>query len=50
MLIWYEFAVLHVVLVAYLPGALIFRLPVGERLRRASLPAEERVFWSIVLM
>ena len=40
---------LAVLLVAYLPGALILRLPVGERSRRASLPVEERIFWSILL-
>ena len=40
---------LAVLLVAYVPGALIFRLPVGERSRRASLPAEDRLFWSVVL-
>ena len=34
-----------VLLIAYLPGALIFRLPVAERSRRAALSAEERVFW-----
>ena len=46
MLMWHALAV---PLLAYLPGALIFRLPVGERSRRAALPAEERVFWSILL-
>ena len=35
--------------IAYLPGALIFRLPLADRSIRASLPAEERVFWSILL-
>lgn len=40
---------LALLLVAYLPGALIVRLPVGERSRRAALAAEERVFWSILL-
>ena len=41
--------VLSLLTIAYLPGALIFRLPAADRPRRASLPAEERVFWSIVL-
>lgn len=36
------------VLVAYLPGALAFRAPIGRR-SHASLPAEERLFWQIVL-
>ena len=35
-------------LVVYLPGALLFRVPVGGR-SHASLPAEERGFWQIVL-
>ena len=35
--------------VAYLPGALIFRMPVLGRDRRAALPAEERLFWSVLL-
>lgn len=46
MLIWQTLALL---LVAYLPGALAFRLPVGRREQRGSLAAEERVFWGIVL-
>jgi hypothetical protein len=37
------------VLVGYLPGALLFRLPVADRARRAALPADERVFWHVVL-
>ena len=36
-------------LIAYLPGALIFRLPVAGRSRRAALSAEERVFWAIAI-
>jgi hypothetical protein len=35
--------------VAWLPGAVIFRLPVAERERRAALPAEERLFWQVIL-
>ena len=42
-------AVLSVVLLGYLPGALAFRLPVARREHRAALPAEERVFWYIVI-
>ena len=36
-------------LVAYLPGALVYRVPVANRPLRAALPAEERVFWAVVL-
>lgn len=36
-------------LVAYVPGALLYRLPTAGRAGRAALPAEERVFWHIVL-
>lgn len=35
--------------VAWLPGAAIFRLPWLDRERRAALDAEERLFWAIVL-
>ncbi len=37
------------VLLAWLPGALFFRLPAGDRARRAALDAEERVFWHVVI-
>ncbi len=36
-------------LVGYLPGAVIFRLPFAGRERRAALPADERVFWHVML-
>ncbi len=36
-------------LVAYLPGALAYRVPFGERPLRAALAAEERAFWAVVL-
>jgi hypothetical protein len=35
--------------VAWLPGAVLFRLPVADRDRRAALPAEERLFWQVLL-
>ncbi len=35
--------------IAWLPGAVIFRLPFADRDRRAALDAEERLFWSVVL-
>ena len=40
---------LVVLLLACLPGALIFRVPLFDRARRAALAAEERWFWTIVL-
>jgi len=41
--------VLRLLLVAYVPGALLFRLPVADRPRRAALPFEERLFWAVVI-
>ena len=35
--------------IGWLPGAIIFRLPVADRAKRAALPAEERLFWSVVI-
>ncbi len=40
---------LQLLLLFYLPGALLFRAPMGDRARRAALPAEERVFWGVLL-
>jgi hypothetical protein len=40
---------LLLLLIFYLPGALMFRLPWWQRERRAELAAEERVFWHVVL-
>ena len=40
---------LSILLIAYIPGALMLRLPVGRRALRAALPAEERLFWSIII-
>lgn len=42
-------ALLQLALVIYLPGAALYRLPLWQRDRRASLDAEERVFWHISL-
>ena len=39
----------QLLLIAYVPGALLFRLPFADRELRASLPAEERVFWAVIL-
>src|SRR5262245_51160228 len=41
--------VLAAFFVGWLPGALLFRLPIADRDRRAALPAEERLFWYVVL-
>jgi len=35
--------------VGYLPGAVLFRLPVGDRSKRAALAAEERAYWAAML-
>ena len=35
--------------IAYLPGAIIFRSPVADRWRRATLAAEERCFWGVFI-
>ena len=40
---------LAALLVAYAPGALLYRLPFANRARRAALDAEERVFWHVIL-
>ncbi|MEW5984933.1 MAG: hypothetical protein AB1806_21475 [Acidobacteriota bacterium] len=40
---------LELSLIAYLPGAVIFRMPMADRARRASLAAEERAFWAVVV-
>jgi hypothetical protein len=41
--------VVSLLLLGYVPGAVLFRMPLAERNRRAALPAEERVFWAVVL-
>lgn len=40
---------LELAIVAWLPGTVLFRLPWGDRDRRASLDAEERWFWAVML-
>ena len=42
-------AVVSILLLAYLPGAVLFRLPGAERAWRARLAADERLFWSVFL-
>ena len=39
----------QILLVAYLPGALILRLPGRSREYRGTLPADERVFWATLI-
>jgi hypothetical protein len=39
----------QILVVFYLPGALLFRLPGLSQARRAELPAEERLFWAVML-
>lgn len=41
--------VLQILLVAWLPGALLLRLPGRSRAYRAALAADERLFWSVLL-
>ena len=40
---------LSILLIAYIPGALLFRLPIARPELRGGLSAEERVFWSVAL-
>ena len=42
-------ALLELLVVGWLPGAALFRLPLADRAKRAALPAEERAYWAIVL-
>ena len=42
-------AAASLLLIAWLPGALAFRLPFGSRERRAALAVEERGFWQVVI-
>lgn len=39
----------QILLVAYLPGALLLRAPGRSRAYRSALPADERLFWSVLL-
>ena len=42
-------ALLAAFVIAYLPGAVLFRLPFDNRQLRAGLAAEERAFWAVLL-
>jgi uncharacterized membrane protein len=39
---------IQLLLIAWLPGAVIFRLPCADRDKRA-LDAEERLFWAVIV-
>ena len=41
--------VLSLAILAWLPGAVIFRAPIGDRSSRAQLDAEERLFWAVII-
>lgn len=41
--------ILQILLVAWLPGALLLRLPGRSHAYRASLAADERIFWTVLL-
>src|SRR5688572_26773715 len=40
---------LELVVIGWLPGAVLFRLPWARRDVRAAIPVEERLFWAIIL-
>ena len=44
---WYQLAV--IVVISYLPGAFVFRIPGHERWRRSEFRPEERTFWAVVI-
>jgi hypothetical protein len=41
--------IFSLLVVAYVPGAVIFRLPIADRPKRAALPPEERFFWAVMI-
>ncbi|HTI37929.1 MAG TPA: glycosyltransferase family 39 protein, partial [Vicinamibacterales bacterium] len=41
--------ILQALVIGWLPGAILLRLPVLDRPRRAALPAEERTFWAVII-
>jgi hypothetical protein len=42
-------SLLAALVIGYVPGALIYRLPIADRARRAALDAEERAFWHVLI-
>jgi hypothetical protein len=41
--------ILELLVVGWLPGAILFRLPIANRGRRAALASEERLYWAVIL-
>jgi len=46
---YFPVQLLYLLLVCWLPGAVLFRLPWWDRDGRARLSAEERAFWQVIL-
>jgi hypothetical protein len=42
-------SLVNLLIVGWLPGAVLFRLPYADRNKRASLDADERLFWAVLL-
>ncbi len=42
-------AIVQLIAIAWLPGAILYRAPAGDRERRANLDPEERLFWAVIL-
>jgi hypothetical protein len=42
-------SLVYLLIIGWLPGAVIFRLPYADRNKRAALEADERLFWAILL-
>jgi hypothetical protein len=42
-------ALLTLIVIGWLPGAIVFRAPLLQRDRRAALAAEERLYWAVLL-
>jgi len=40
---------IELLIIAWLPGVVIFRLPIADRDKRAALDAEERLFWAVII-
>jgi hypothetical protein len=40
---------IQLLIVAWLPGAVLYRLPVADRAKRASLDTAERLFWAVIV-
>ena len=45
----FHLTAIYLLIIAWLPGAVIFRLPFAERDKRAALDAEERLFWAVII-